>query len=152
MKVLSICFTAKVNQIATSSKIPKMSRSFNFTSDVSVHAIVTCQGVFVPVPAFDDYFILLVQHIVLSINSDLQLSLKQSRHRFVLTLYCWYRLKFPTLRLALLLKLQFSKVHSIVASHYFASCGWRIFYGSNILFHILFLICGNKFSFESFQN
>ena len=93
MKVLSICFTAKVNQIATSSKIPKMSRSFNFTSDVSVHAIVTCQGVFVPVPAFDDYFILLVQHIVLSINSDLQLSLKQSSHRFVLTLYCWYRPK-----------------------------------------------------------
>ena len=42
-------------------------------SGVSVHAIVTWQGVFVPVSAFADYFSSLVQHIVSSINSDLQL-------------------------------------------------------------------------------
>ena len=51
----------------------KISRNFNFTFDVSVHAIVTCQGVFVPVSAFADYFSSLVQHIVPSINSNLQL-------------------------------------------------------------------------------
>ena len=36
--------------------ISKISRNFKFTSDVSVHAIASCQGVFVPVPAFADYF------------------------------------------------------------------------------------------------
>ena len=51
-------------------KISKTSRNFNFTSDVSVHAIVTCQDVFVPVSAFADYFSSLVQHIAPSINSD----------------------------------------------------------------------------------
>ena len=54
-------------------KISKISRNFNFTSHVSVHANVTCQDVFVTVSAFADYFSSLVQHIVPSINSDLQL-------------------------------------------------------------------------------
>ena len=60
-------------RLPQTSNISKISRNFNFTSDVSVHAIVTCQGVFVPVSAFADYFSSLVQPIVPSINSDLQL-------------------------------------------------------------------------------
>ena len=59
-------------RLPQAQKISKISRNFNFTSDVSVHAIVTSQGVFVPVSAFAD-FSSLVQHIVPSINSDLQL-------------------------------------------------------------------------------
>ena len=54
-------------------KISKISRNSNFTSGVSVHAIVTCQDVFIPVPAFADYFSSLVQDIVPSVNSDFQL-------------------------------------------------------------------------------
>ena len=61
------------NTINWIAKNLKISRNFNFTSDVSAHAIKTCQGVFVPVPAFLDYFGLLFQHIVPSINSNLQL-------------------------------------------------------------------------------
>ena len=53
-------------------KISKVSQNLNFTSGVSVHAIVSFLGVFVPVSAFVDYFSLLVQHIVPPINSDLQ--------------------------------------------------------------------------------
>ena len=52
-------------------KISKISRNFNFTFDGSVHAIVTCQGVFVPVTAFADYFSSLVWYIFSSIKSDL---------------------------------------------------------------------------------
>ena len=43
-----------------------------FTSDVSIHAIVTYQGVFVLVPAFAGYLGSLVLYIVPSINGDLQ--------------------------------------------------------------------------------
>ena len=74
MEFLSISFTTTVKSDCQQvPKISKISRNFNFTSDVSVHAIVTCQGVFVPVSAFADYFGSLVQHVVPSINSDLQL-------------------------------------------------------------------------------
>ena len=51
----------------------KKFKKLNFTSDVSVHAIVTCQGGFVPVPPFADFFSSLVQNIVPSIYTDLQL-------------------------------------------------------------------------------
>ena len=71
MKLLSICFTTTVNQADMASKISIIQG--NFTSDVSIHAIITCQSEFVPVPAFADYFSSLVQHIVSSINGDLQL-------------------------------------------------------------------------------
>ena len=53
MKFLSIGFRTAVNQIVTSSIF---SRNFSFTSDVSFHAIVTCQGVFAPALAFADYY------------------------------------------------------------------------------------------------
>ena len=49
-ELLSICFITTVNQAATSFK------NFNFTSDVSIHAIVTCQDIFLPVPAFAEFF------------------------------------------------------------------------------------------------
>ena len=45
------------------SKISIIPRNFNFTSDFSIHVIITCQCIFVPVSAFADYFSLLVQHI-----------------------------------------------------------------------------------------
>ena len=61
------------NRLPQAPKVSKISRNFNFTSGVSVHATVTWQGVFVPVSAFANYFSLLVQYIVPSINSDLQL-------------------------------------------------------------------------------
>ena len=65
MKLLSICFTTTVNQAATSFK--NFNIPGNFTSDFSIHAIITCQC------TFADNFISLVQHIVSSINGDLQL-------------------------------------------------------------------------------
>ena len=71
MKLLSICLTTAVTQADIASKISIIKG--NFTSDFSIHAIITCQCVFVPVPAFADYFSALVQYIVSSINSDLQL-------------------------------------------------------------------------------
>ena len=61
------------NRLSQAPKISKVSKNFNFTSGVSVYAIVTYQGVFVPVSAFANYFSSLVQYIVTSINSDLQL-------------------------------------------------------------------------------
>ena len=70
---MPIFFTTVKSDCHKLKKISKISRNFNFTSDVPVHAIVTCQGVFVPVSAFADYFSSLVQHIVPSIYSDLQL-------------------------------------------------------------------------------
>ena len=86
MEFLSISFTTTVYQIATSSKNFK---NFNITPEVSVHFIVTCQGVFIPVPAFADYFSSLVQHIVQQ-AAICSFSFKHSRHRFLLTLYGWY--------------------------------------------------------------
>ena len=47
---LLICFTTTVHQITKASKKSIISRNFNFTSDVSIHDIITCQGIFVPVP------------------------------------------------------------------------------------------------------
>ena len=74
MEFPSVSFTTTVkSDCQQASKISKISRNFNFTSDVSVHVIVTCLGVFVPVSAFADYFSSLAQHIVPSINSDSQL-------------------------------------------------------------------------------
>ena len=70
MKSLSICSKTAVNQIAAIFKNFKNFKTLQlYTSDVSIHAIVTC--IFVPVHAFADYFSLLLQHIVPSINSDL---------------------------------------------------------------------------------
>ena len=54
-----------INQIATNFK-----NFMKLQLDVSAHAMVTYQGVFVPVSAFADYCGSLVQHIVLSIKSD----------------------------------------------------------------------------------
>ena len=71
MKLLSICLTIAVNQADLALQISIIPQ--NSTSDVSVHAIITCQCVFVLVPPFVDYFSSLVQHIVSSINDDLQL-------------------------------------------------------------------------------
>ena len=59
MKLLSICFTTTVNQADRVSKISIIPG--NFTSDVSIHGIITCQCVIVPVPAFADYFSSLVR-------------------------------------------------------------------------------------------
>ena len=62
MKLLSICFTTTVNQADIASKTSIIPGKF--TSDVSINVIITCQCVFVPVPAFADYFSSLVQHVV----------------------------------------------------------------------------------------
>ena len=66
-------FCQSASQLPQAWKISIISRNFNFTPDVSIHAIVTCQGIFVPVPAFADYFSSLVQDVVRSVNGDLQL-------------------------------------------------------------------------------
>ena len=70
MKLLPICFINTVNQADIASKTSIIPG--NFTSDVSLHGIITCQCVFPPVPAFADYFSSLVQHVVSSINGNLQ--------------------------------------------------------------------------------
>ena len=67
-------------RLPQASKILIISRNFNFTFYVSIHATITCQGIFVSLPAFANYLSWLVQHIVF----------KQSRHRFVLAWYDWY--------------------------------------------------------------
>ena len=113
---MSICFTTTINQIVTNFK------NFKFTSDVVVHAIVTCLSVFALVPAFADHFGLLVQHIVPSINSGLQLFVfKQIRHRFVLALHGCYCPKIFHTIAGCFLKHYFSRVYLIVAYQF---CGF----------------------------
>ena len=43
------------NNRSDSHKLQKFQETSSFSFPVSVYAIVTCQGVFVPVPAFTDY-------------------------------------------------------------------------------------------------
>ena len=57
---------ASVHKLKKISIIPG-----NITSDVSIHSIITCQCLFVPVPAFADNFSSLVQHTVSFINGNL---------------------------------------------------------------------------------
>ena len=65
-----------------SPKIWKISRNSNFTSNVSTHAIITFQGVFVAAPEFTDYFSWLIQHIVPTIKSDSQVFIYAEQETF----------------------------------------------------------------------
>ena len=73
MEFVPIFFTTVKSDCHKLQKFQKFQETSTLHLNVSVHAIVTCQGVFVPVSAFADYFSSLVQHILPSINSDLQL-------------------------------------------------------------------------------
>ena len=61
MKLLWICSTTTVNQAATSFKNFNNLKKVQLYICVPIHATITCQGIFVPVPTFADYFSSLVQ-------------------------------------------------------------------------------------------